>query len=83
MFLHYYSETFILKEGLKMKTILRELRKKNHITQRKLANDLHISQTSVSKYERKESLPDLEMAVKIADYFKVSLDDFIRNYINS
>lgn len=66
-----------------MKTILRELRKKNHITQRKLANDLHISQTSVSKYERKESLPDLEMAVKIADYFKVSLDDFIRNYINS
>ncbi len=66
-----------------MKTILKELRKKNHITQRKLANDLHISQTSVSKYERKESLPDLEMAVKIADYFGVSLDDFIRSYINS
>lgn len=83
MSLHYYNETPILKEGLKMKTILRELRKKNHITQRKLANDLHISQTSVSKYERKESLPDLEMAVKIADYFGVSLDDFIRNYINS
>lgn len=82
MSLHYYNETPILKEGLKMKTILRELRKKNHITQRKLANDLHISQTSVSKYERKESLPDLEMAVKIADYFGVSLDDFIRNYIN-
>ena len=49
----------------------------------RIANDLHISQTSVSKYERKESLPDLEMAVKIADYFGVSLDDFIRNYINS
>lgn len=64
-----------------MKTVLKELRKKKHITQRKLANDLHISQTSVSKYERKESFPDLEMAVKIADYFEVSLDYFIRNYI--
>ena len=59
-------------------TMLKILRKKNRITQRELANALHISQTSVSKYERGESEPDLEMVIKMSDYFGVTIDEFIR-----
>ncbi len=61
-----------------MLTMLKILRKKKRITQRELANALHISQTSVSKYERGESEPDLEMVIKMSDYFGVTIDEFIR-----
>jgi len=59
-------------------TMLKKLRKQNKITQRDLAAALHISQTSVSKYERGESEPDLEMVIKMADFFEVSIDEFVR-----
>ena len=61
-----------------MLTMLKTLRKKNRITQHSLAEALHISQTSVSKYERGESEPDLEMVIKMADFFGVTVDEFIR-----
>ena len=61
-----------------MLTMLKKFRKQNRITQRSLAEALHISQTSVSKYERGESEPDLEMVIKMADFFGVTIDEFIR-----
>ena len=61
-----------------MLTMLKKLRKQNRITQRSLAEALHISQTSVSKYERGESEPDLEMVIKMADFFGVTVDEFVR-----
>ena len=61
-----------------MLTMLKILRKKNRITQRNLADALHSSQTSVSKYERGESEPDLEMVIKMADFFGVTIDEFVR-----
>ena len=61
-----------------MLTMLQTLRKKNRITQKELAEALHISQTSVSKYERGESEPDLEMIIKMSDFFGVTIDEFVR-----
>lgn len=61
-----------------MLTMLKKLRKQNKLTQRSVAEALHISQTSVSKYERGESEPDLEMVLKMADFFGVTVDEFIR-----
>jgi transcriptional regulator with XRE-family HTH domain len=58
--------------------MLKILRKKNRITQKELAAALHISQTSVSKYERGESEPDLEMIIKMSDFFGVTIDEFVR-----
>ena len=56
---------------------LKSLRKGRRMTQENLAKILHISQTTVSKYETGEAFPDLETTVKMADFFGVSLDDFI------
>lgn len=57
---------------------LKEFRKLRGVTQGELAEDLHISQTSVSKYERGLSEPDIEMLISLADYFKISIDELVR-----
>ncbi len=60
-----------------MTIMLKNLRKGRKMTQQNLAKALHISQTSVSKYETGGAFPDLETLVKMADFFGVSLDEFI------
>ncbi|MBR6108473.1 MAG: helix-turn-helix transcriptional regulator [Clostridia bacterium] len=53
---------------------LKELRKKRHITQLKLAMDLGLNQNSVSRYETGEHEADYKTLIAIADYFNVSID---------
>ncbi len=60
-----------------MTTMLKSLRRERKMTQGNLAKIFHISQTSVSKYETGEAVPDLETVVRMADFFGVSLDEFI------
>ncbi len=60
-----------------MTIMLKNLRREKRMTQENLARVFHISQTSVSKYETGEAVPDLEMVVKMADFFGVSLDEFV------
>ena len=60
-----------------MLLMIKSLRRERKITQKNLAEVLHISQTSISKYERGEAFPDLETVVKMADFFGVSLDEFV------
>lgn len=58
------------------------LRKLNHLSQEELADQLHISRQTLSKYETGESLPDIEKCKAISDVFGVSLDDLV-NYESS
>lgn len=60
-----------------MTIMLKTLRRERKITQENLAKVFHISQTSVSKYETGEAVPDLETIVRMADFFGVSLDEFV------
>ena len=53
---------------------LKELRKSKGISQQRLADELCISQQSVNKYENNISFPSLDMLLKIAKYFEVSVD---------
>lgn len=53
---------------------LRELRRKRHVSQIKLAIDLYLSQNSISRYENGEREADYVTLIKIADYFDVSID---------
>jgi Predicted transcriptional regulators len=54
---------------------LKELRKKKNNTQEDLAEFLTISSAAVSKWERGECYPDIELLPKIASYYDVSMDD--------
>lgn len=53
---------------------LKTLRKKKRISQLKLALDLNMNQNTISRYENMEREADYETLIKLADYFKVSLD---------
>ena len=53
---------------------LKELRKKRHISQVRLAIELNTFQNCISRYETLEHEADYQMLIKIADYFNVSLD---------
>ena len=53
---------------------IRELRKARRITQLKMALDLDMSQNTISRYESGEREPGFAELIRIADYFRVSID---------
>ena len=55
-----------------------ELRKNAKLTQLDLAEKLNYSDKAVSKWERGESLPDVETLKKIADLYDVSIDNMLK-----
>ena len=54
---------------------LQKLRKQNDLTQEALAELVGVARQTIAKWETNESVPDLEMAGKLASALKVSLDD--------
>ncbi len=56
-----------------------KLRQLNNMTQSELAEKLNYSDKTVSKWERGESLPDISVLCRIADFFGVSLDALVRD----
>ena len=53
---------------------IRNLREDHDKTQREMAEYLNIKQTTYSKYELGKINVPIEMLIKIADYYDVSLD---------
>ena len=56
---------------------LMSLRKMSGMSQEELAERIHISRQTLSKYETGESLPNIEQCKAIADVFGVTLDDLV------
>lgn len=56
---------------------LKQLREKEGLSQTQLANKLNISRGSISYYENKERLPDIDVLLRICKYFNVSADYLI------
>ena len=56
---------------------LRALRKARELTQEDVACALHVSPQSVSKWERGESYPDIELLPALANFFETSVDTLI------
>lgn len=54
------------------------LRKANGMTQKELAEQLSVSDKSVSRWERDESAPDLSLIPVIAEIFGVTSDEILR-----
>lgn len=62
---------------------LKEIRKQRNVTQQKVALDLAISREALSYYENGRRSPDVDMLVKLADYFNVTVDFLIFGSENS
>lgn len=51
------------------------LRHEKNLTQQQLADFLGVTKASVSKWETKQSLPDLLILPKLSSFFDVSIDE--------
>lgn len=62
---------------LKTGQIIKNLRKKQDITQEKLAAYLNISYQAISKWENGTALPDITLIPQIANFFGVTSDELL------
>ena len=56
---------------------LKHYRTKSGLTQKQLAEQIGYTEKSVSKWESGNALPTLEMALRLANLFNLSLDELI------
>lgn len=58
---------------------LKRLRNQHQYTQEMLAEKLGVSRQVIAKWERGDSTPDLDLCIKLADLYGVTLDNLV-NY---
>ena len=56
---------------------LKELRKQRKLNQQAVADVLNCSQAVYSRYENGDREPPLEVLIRLADFYKVSLDELV------
>ena len=61
----------------KVGEFIKELRKKNHLTQEQFANKYRVTYQAVSKWENGNNLPDVALLQKMSKDFNVSMDDIL------
>ncbi len=69
-----FCEKYTFSEK-KFSDCLRFLREKQDLTQKKVSNDLDVSQQKLSKWETGSSLPDIRELQILADYYKLSVSE--------
>lgn len=63
-------------------SFIAQLRKEQGITQRELAEQLHVSDKTISHWERGDSSPDLSIVPQLADIFGITCDELLRGERN-
>lgn len=58
---------------------LKFFRKKNNFTQEQIAEKIGVSRQAIAKWERGETLPDIESLIALADIYEVTIDSLVRN----
>ena len=61
---------------------IKEIRKKNNLTQKELADKLGVTYQAVSKWERAINMPDKSLIIKMSNDFNVSIDDIFKGNTN-
>lgn len=62
---------------MNFENIIKNLRKKEKITQEEMASKLNITRQAISNWENGRNLPDIEMLIIISKTFNISLDNLI------
>ncbi len=56
---------------------IRRLRKEQDMTQEQLAEKLHVSRQTISKWEKGLSIPDADMLLRLVDALNSSIDELV------
>lgn len=57
---------------------LKALRSEANETQESISKVLHVSRQTISNWENERSYPDIEMLIKLSDYYNISLDQLLK-----
>lgn len=58
-------------DQVKTGALLKELRTQKGLTQEQLAEIVHVSNRTVSRWENGYNLPDLDVLIELADYYTI------------
>lgn len=61
----------------KIGVFLKTLRKEKNLTQEQLAERLGVTNRSISRWENGVNMPDFDLVMEIADYFEVTIEEFL------
>ncbi len=64
-------------DQVKIGSFLKELRKEKNLTQENLAEQLNVSNRTISRWETGSNMPDIGMLVEIADFYDISIPEII------
>lgn len=56
---------------------IKKLRQKYELTQEELAAKLGVSRSAMGNYERETRQPDIDMLIKMADTFNITIDELV------
>ncbi|MBU4438485.1 MAG: helix-turn-helix domain-containing protein [Acetobacterium sp.] len=62
---------------IKVGTLLRALRKEKELTQKQVADRMHISDKTISKWERGLGCPDVSLLGELSELFKVNIEKIL------
>lgn len=62
---------------IKIGKSLKQARENENLSQRKLAQQTGINQQSISRWESGQRLPNILDLIKLANYYKISIDELI------
>ncbi len=69
-------------DNKKIGQLIRELRKERHMTQAQLAEQLHVSDKTVSKWETGKGGPELSLLTEISKIFEIDLQNLLAGELN-
>lgn len=64
-------------DQVKISSFLKELRKEKELTQEQLAEQLNVSNRSVSRWETGSTLPDISLLIELAEFYDVDIKEII------
>lgn len=66
---------------LRLEENLLIIRKRNNLSQSKLANKIKVSRQTIYNWENGKSVPDILSIAKLSELYNVSIDDLIKSNI--
>ena len=67
----------------KIGNLIKELRKKDNLTQEKYAEKYGVTYQAVSKWENGKNIPDISLLKQICDDYNINIDDLLKGKNNS
>lgn len=64
-------------DQIKMGSFLKKLRKEKGLTQEQLAEQLNVSNRSVSRWETGNTLPDISILIELAEFYDIDIKEII------